>query len=91
MLIPFPFAAGNHQLKNAQILEEAGAALCVPQERATAGRLAELVAGLFHEPSRLESMAAAARVFGRPDAARVLADALLALAERRPLTADPAG
>lgn len=80
VLIPFPFAAGNHQLKNAQILEDAGAALCVPQERATAGRLAELVAGLFHDPSRLESMAAAARVFGRPDAARVVAEDLLRLA-----------
>lgn len=80
VLIPFPFAAGNHQLRNAQILENAGAALCVPQERATAGRLAELVAGLFHDPSRLESMAAAARVFGRPDAARILAEDLLRLA-----------
>ena len=80
VLIPFPYAAGNHQLRNAQILEHAGAALCVPQERATAGRLAELVAGLFHDPSRLESMAAAARVFGRPDAARIVAQDLLGLA-----------
>jgi UDP-N-acetylglucosamine--N-acetylmuramyl-(pentapeptide) pyrophosphoryl-undecaprenol N-acetylglucosamine transferase len=80
VLIPFPYAAGNHQLKNAQILEDAGAALCVPQERATAGRLAELVAGLLHDPSRLESMAAAARVFGRPDAARIVAEDLLRLA-----------
>jgi len=80
VLIPFPYAAGDHQLKNAQILEDVGAALCVPQERATAGRLAELAGGLIRDPSRLVSMAAAARVFGRPDAARVVAEDLLRLA-----------
>ena len=84
ILIPFPYAAGDHQRLNALALEAVGAAICVTQERATAGRLSEQVSLLLREPSRLEAMAAAAASFGRPDAARVVAHDLLALAGLRP-------
>jgi UDP-N-acetylglucosamine--N-acetylmuramyl-(pentapeptide) pyrophosphoryl-undecaprenol N-acetylglucosamine transferase len=80
VLIPFPYAAGDHQRHNALALEDAGAALCVPQERATAGRLAELVSGLLNDAFRLKTMAAAATAFGRPSAARHVAEDLLKLA-----------
>jgi UDP-N-acetylglucosamine--N-acetylmuramyl-(pentapeptide) pyrophosphoryl-undecaprenol N-acetylglucosamine transferase len=80
VLIPFPYAAGDHQRHNALALEDAGAALCVPQERATAGRLAELVSGLLHDPFRLKTMAAAATAFGRPRAARDVAEDVIRLA-----------
>jgi UDP-N-acetylglucosamine--N-acetylmuramyl-(pentapeptide) pyrophosphoryl-undecaprenol N-acetylglucosamine transferase len=80
VLIPFPHAAGDHQRKNAQALEAVGAALCVPQERATAGRLAELVSSLLADRPRLEEMAAAARAFGRPGAAAQIARDFLELA-----------
>lgn len=80
VLIPFPYAAGDHQRHNALSLEDAGAALCIPQERATAGRLAELVSGLLNDAFRLKTMAAAAIAFGRPSAARDVAEDLLSLA-----------
>jgi UDP-N-acetylglucosamine--N-acetylmuramyl-(pentapeptide) pyrophosphoryl-undecaprenol N-acetylglucosamine transferase len=80
VLIPFPYAAGDHQRKNALALEAAGAAVCVPQERATAGRLAELVSTLLADRPRLEAMAASAQAFGRPDAAEQVARDFLELA-----------
>jgi UDP-N-acetylglucosamine--N-acetylmuramyl-(pentapeptide) pyrophosphoryl-undecaprenol N-acetylglucosamine transferase len=80
ILIPFPYAAGDHQRHNALALESIGAAVCVPQERATAGRLADQVSLLFRDPSRLAAMAAAAASFGRPQAAQVVASDLLELA-----------
>jgi UDP-N-acetylglucosamine--N-acetylmuramyl-(pentapeptide) pyrophosphoryl-undecaprenol N-acetylglucosamine transferase len=83
VLIPFPYAAGDHQRHNALALEDAGAALCVPQERATAGRLAELVSGLLHDSFRLKTMAVAAAALGRPKAALHVAEDLLQLAGLR--------
>jgi UDP-N-acetylglucosamine--N-acetylmuramyl-(pentapeptide) pyrophosphoryl-undecaprenol N-acetylglucosamine transferase len=80
VLIPFPHAAGDHQRHNALALEAAGAAVCIPQERATANRLSDQVSILLRDPSRLSAMAAAAAAFGRPHAARVVAADLLALA-----------
>jgi UDP-N-acetylglucosamine--N-acetylmuramyl-(pentapeptide) pyrophosphoryl-undecaprenol N-acetylglucosamine transferase len=80
VLIPYPFAASNHQLENARALERVGAAVCVPQAEASAERLAELLASLFADLPRLSAMAAAAQSWGRPDAAEVVARDLLNLA-----------
>jgi UDP-N-acetylglucosamine--N-acetylmuramyl-(pentapeptide) pyrophosphoryl-undecaprenol N-acetylglucosamine transferase len=80
ILIPFPYAAGDHQRHNALALESIGAAVCVPQDRATAGRLADQASLLLRDRSRLAAMAAAAMSFGRPQAAEVVARDLLELA-----------
>ena len=89
ILVPYPFA-GAHQRYNASYLADEGAAVMVPDEELDARRLLAEATALLEDERRM-AMATAARRLGRPDAARVLADALLALAERRPLTADPAG
>jgi len=83
ILVPYPFA-GAHQRYNARYLAEEGAAIVVADEDFTADRLVTETTGLLDE-ARRSAMAAAARRLGRPDAARALADELLALAERRPL------
>jgi UDP-N-acetylglucosamine--N-acetylmuramyl-(pentapeptide) pyrophosphoryl-undecaprenol N-acetylglucosamine transferase len=80
ILIPFPFAADDHQRKNAKALEAEGAALCVDQVDATAARIASAVASLALDPARRSAMADKARALGRPDAARTIARDLLALA-----------
>jgi UDP-N-acetylglucosamine--N-acetylmuramyl-(pentapeptide) pyrophosphoryl-undecaprenol N-acetylglucosamine transferase len=83
ILVPYPYA-GAHQRHNADFLVDQGAARLVPDEALDADRLASEAAQLRDDALRA-GMAAAARRLGRPDAARTLADALLALAERRPL------
>jgi UDP-N-acetylglucosamine--N-acetylmuramyl-(pentapeptide) pyrophosphoryl-undecaprenol N-acetylglucosamine transferase len=80
ILIPFPFAADDHQRKNAKALEAEGAASCVDPSDATAARIANSVASLARDPGRRSAMADAARTLGRPDAARAIARDLLALA-----------
>ena len=83
ILVPYPYA-GAHQRYNARYLAEEGAAVMVPDEEFDADRLvAEATAML--DPERRRTMGEAARRLGRPDAARALADELLAMAERRPL------
>ncbi|HEX9294216.1 MAG TPA: undecaprenyldiphospho-muramoylpentapeptide beta-N-acetylglucosaminyltransferase [Polyangiaceae bacterium] len=80
ILIPFPFAADDHQQKNAEALAFSGAAIVVSQADATVDRLAGQVVSLAKDERRRMDMAAAAQAQGRPDAARTVARDLLALA-----------
>jgi UDP-N-acetylglucosamine--N-acetylmuramyl-(pentapeptide) pyrophosphoryl-undecaprenol N-acetylglucosamine transferase len=77
LLIPYPFASGNHQYKNALSLEQAGAARCIAASEATVQRLGEEIDALAKDPARLRSMAKSAQNIGRPDAAETVALDLL--------------
>ncbi len=83
VLVPFPFAADQHQLANARSLESAGAAVAMEQREATAERLAAELVALAREPARRARMADAAARLGRPRAARDIAEDLLAIARER--------
>lgn len=80
ILIPYRFAAEGHQSLNARALSEAGAAWTIEESDLDAAALDLYVRPLLEEPARLAAAAACAREFGRPDAARALADLVEALA-----------
>jgi UDP-N-acetylglucosamine--N-acetylmuramyl-(pentapeptide) pyrophosphoryl-undecaprenol N-acetylglucosamine transferase len=69
ILVPLPGAPGDHQTANARVLERAGAAVLLPDDRCDAGSLGTALDGLLSEPALLESMGRAAAGLGRPDAA----------------------
>ena len=77
ILIPFPFAADDHQAKNARALEEQGASICVRESELEVETLGELVGGLLDDPARRQAMASAARDHGRPDAAAAIVDDIM--------------
>ena len=81
VLVPYPFAANNHQELNARELETAGAALVVRDNEATAERMAEEIAGLVNDAALLADMSSKARALGRPSAARDVLTGLKALAK----------
>jgi UDP-N-acetylglucosamine--N-acetylmuramyl-(pentapeptide) pyrophosphoryl-undecaprenol N-acetylglucosamine transferase len=78
VLIPYPFAADDHQTVNARALAAAGAALVFPQAELTADRLAAEISRLANEPDTLKRMQNAMQSLGRPSAARDIADWLQA-------------
>jgi UDP-N-acetylglucosamine--N-acetylmuramyl-(pentapeptide) pyrophosphoryl-undecaprenol N-acetylglucosamine transferase len=82
ILIPYPHAAADHQTENARAMAQQGAALLCPDAEAS-DRLIPLLTGLLGDPERLRTMAARARAAARPDAAAVLAGAVLRLAHGR--------
>jgi UDP-N-acetylglucosamine--N-acetylmuramyl-(pentapeptide) pyrophosphoryl-undecaprenol N-acetylglucosamine transferase len=82
VLIPLPTAADDHQRKNAEVLQHAGAAEVLEQKVLSGAVLAERIVGLLSDPQRLQQMARAARALARPDAARVIVDRALELARR---------
>jgi UDP-N-acetylglucosamine--N-acetylmuramyl-(pentapeptide) pyrophosphoryl-undecaprenol N-acetylglucosamine transferase len=84
VLIPYPYATADHQTENARWMEQAGAAVVVPDGELTPARLAQEVGHLLADPGRLSSMARASASLARPDAARTIASEVLALARRGP-------
>jgi UDP-N-acetylglucosamine--N-acetylmuramyl-(pentapeptide) pyrophosphoryl-undecaprenol N-acetylglucosamine transferase len=79
VLIPYPYAADDHQTANARAFEVAGACIVIPHADFTVAALAGHLKALFEAPQRLADMASAARTAGRPDAAARLADMVEAL------------
>jgi UDP-N-acetylglucosamine--N-acetylmuramyl-(pentapeptide) pyrophosphoryl-undecaprenol N-acetylglucosamine transferase len=83
ILVPYPHAAG-HQQANAAWLAGQGAAVVVPDRELDGDRLAAEANALLDDEHRAR-IGQAARSLARPDAARLLAEELLAMAEGRPL------
>jgi UDP-N-acetylglucosamine--N-acetylmuramyl-(pentapeptide) pyrophosphoryl-undecaprenol N-acetylglucosamine transferase len=83
VLIPYPHATADHQAANARFMEQAGAAVVIPDQELSGPRLAQEVARLLSDRAGLAAMARASAALARPDAAREIADELLAAAERR--------
>ena len=77
ILVPFPFATGDHQTANAEWMRAGGAATVVPDAELSAERLGAEAAAVLGDPARLEAMAAAASRLAKPDAARRIADEVL--------------
>ena len=80
ILIPLPTAADDHQRKNAEVLVAAGAAELIEQKDLSGELLATRLLALARDPERRRAIAAAARRFAKPDAAKVIVDRALALA-----------
>ncbi len=64
ILVPYPFAAKDHQTTNARRLEAAGAAVVVAEGELTAAGLAARITALVEDAALRESMAAAVRRAG---------------------------
>ncbi len=79
LLVPYPFAAENHQVANAQSLVNNGAGVMIADDQVEE-RLGTAVPELLEQPDRLLAMAQASAAMGRPQAAedvlRVVAESI---------------
>ena len=83
ILIPFPAAADNHQVRNARSLVDAGAAVMIEERDLTGEFLAAEIRAILSSTERRERMKRAAGRLGSPQAAREIADVLSDLVRRR--------
>lgn len=74
IMIPFPFAADDHQRKNAEALQTAGAARMILQQELTGERLAKEISTLARTPEEITRMEEASRKLARGDAAATTVD-----------------
>ena len=79
ILVPYPYAVGDHQTFNAGLLESAGAARVVVDRDLKNGRLTKEIRSIVEQPNLLDGMAKNSRKLGRPQAARTIARALINL------------
>ena len=80
ILVPYPHAAANHQMENARTLELCGAAKIISDTDVHEKLLQEIREGL--DDRRLAGMSRNSRTLGKPEAARVIAGHVVALARK---------
>jgi UDP-N-acetylglucosamine--N-acetylmuramyl-(pentapeptide) pyrophosphoryl-undecaprenol N-acetylglucosamine transferase len=83
ILIPYPYAAEDHQTFNAKIFSRAGAAVLVQERDATGPFLAAEIARILGDARVLETMTEGCRALYKSDAAERVARVLLQAAEGR--------
>lgn len=79
ILIPYPFAAADHQTHNAASLVDGGAALMIP-DREVSQKLKSVLLDLLRDEPRIEQMSAASLRLGKPGAGTEIAAKILELA-----------
>lgn len=79
ILIPYPWAANDHQTRNAEALESGGAAVVIPERELSGARLFNAVDTLLRDPVTLRQMEENSLRMSRIDAAATIVDACIAL------------
>ena len=69
IMVPFPLAADDHQRKNAEALQSAGAARMILQQDLTGAKLAAAITALVQTPDEITRMEESGRKLARNDAA----------------------
>ncbi len=79
ILVPYPYAADNHQELNARALVAAGAGVMIRESELTGERLAQEIRALLTNREALARMERASARLGQPEAAREIADVCVQL------------
>jgi UDP-N-acetylglucosamine--N-acetylmuramyl-(pentapeptide) pyrophosphoryl-undecaprenol N-acetylglucosamine transferase len=82
ILVPYPYAADDHQRHNAMALQRQGVAQVILDAELTGVRLYEVLEPLLRKPELLQQQAACSRALGRPKAAEAIVTTCLHLLHR---------
>jgi UDP-N-acetylglucosamine--N-acetylmuramyl-(pentapeptide) pyrophosphoryl-undecaprenol N-acetylglucosamine transferase len=82
ILVPYPYAADNHQERNGDYYVQGGGAWMFRQDELTAASLAGHILALSGDAARLWAMYRSMRLLARPGAAKMIADICLQVAGR---------
>lgn len=81
LLVPFPYAADDHQTYNARVFTQCGAAVMYQQAELNTEKILRFVHDIILSPEKRQAMEEAMRQQARPNAARDIAQALAATEE----------
>ncbi len=84
ILVPYPYAADDHQRHNAMAMQRQGAAQVILDAELTGARLYEMLEPLLSMPELLLQQATYSRGLGRPQAADAIVTTCLHLLRRAP-------
>ena len=77
ILVPYPYAASNHQEYNARSLEQAGAAVMVLDKDLSGKILAEKISDILFDQKKYNLMGNAAKTLASPDASGKIAENII--------------
>lgn len=76
ILVPYPYAAEDHQRRNAEVFTARGAAVVCEEAELSGGRLGDVTRSLLADPAKLESLSRAIREMAPGDAAGRVCDVI---------------
>lgn len=82
VLVPYPYAAENHQYKNAKVLEDNGAAILIEDSALTEDKIEAALSKVLYESEASEKMAENIRKFAMPDANEDIYKKLMSLIKK---------
>lgn len=85
IIVPSPWVAENHQEKNARVLEQAGAAVVITEDKASPEEIYTAVLKLLHDPQKLRQMGQNAAQKAQPQALMKIYDTLKGLVPQPPI------
>lgn len=83
IMVPLPTAADDHQRKNAEALQNAGAAKMILQKELTGESLAKEIQELINSPDKINEMELAAKKLAKEDAAELAVNIIEQLAANK--------
>lgn len=81
ILVPFPYAAEDHQTKNAESLSKKDAAILLPDNQVNES-LILTVTLLINDPAKVAAMETAVKSFAKPNAAKDIVNQIIRIAEK---------
>lgn len=69
ILVPYPFAAADHQRYNARAMEKSGAALYLEDDNCNSINLLDIILKIFHDENKLNEMKNANKLLSKPNSA----------------------
>lgn len=83
ILVPYPFAAGNHQVANARKLWDMGAAQMILDSELNGRTLSGLIRHLLEDPDGIGEIERTIRSIGKPDATKKIFKLMMSIAKKR--------
>jgi UDP-N-acetylglucosamine--N-acetylmuramyl-(pentapeptide) pyrophosphoryl-undecaprenol N-acetylglucosamine transferase len=83
IMIPYPFAAGDHQTYNARVFEKEGAAIIMRDADVSAKSLYDAVMPIIDDQPRMQKMSESAKSLAKPMADRDITTQIFKLAGRK--------
>ena len=68
ILVPYPYAAGDHQAENARFMTRVNAGFLVPENDLSVASVGKIIIDLINNPQQVEDMSRAAQQLSRPEA-----------------------
>ena len=81
ILVPYPYAAANHQFENAKAAVGEGYAILIEDKDLTGERLSQALTGLLRNSHKLSQMRENAQKFAKPDATEKITEILKRIAK----------